>query len=156
MIIFDIDGVLADTSYKEKRFLKGKKYSEINWGLFFQDSIYDLPIKAGILVAKAIINFLPQTEILFLTARGESVRNMTLQWLSEHLQIEKERIDLTMRPEDNFSDSITFKEEVGDEIGFNNIDLVFEDSPEIVNMWRNHNVICYQTSGGYYYGNERY
>ena len=145
MIIFDIDGVLADTSYKEKRFLKGKKYSEINWGLFFQDAIYDLPIKAGILVAKAIINFLPQTEILFLTARGESLRNMTLQWLSEHLQIEKERIDLTMRPEDNFSDSITFKEEVGDEIGFKNIDLVFEDNPEIVNMWRSHNVICYQT-----------
>lgn len=147
MIIFDIDGVLADTSYKEKRFLKGKKYSEINWGLFFQDAIYDLPIKAGILVAKAIINFLPQTEILFLTARGESVRNMTLHWLSEHLQIEKERIDLTMRPEDNFSDSITFKEEVGNEIGFNNIDLVFEDNPEIVNMWRSHNVICYQTLG---------
>lgn len=147
MIIFDIDGVLADTSYKEKTFLKGKKYSEINWGLFFQDAIYDLPIKAGILVAKAIMNYLPQTEILFLTARGESVRNMTLQWLSEHLQIEKERIDLTMRPEDNFSDSITFKEEVGDEIGFKNIDLVFEDSPEIVNMWRSHNVICYQTLG---------
>lgn len=144
MIIFDIDGVLADTKQREKT-LKGKKNSEIDWGLFFEDAIYDLPLPSGILVAKAIINYLPQTEILFLTARDETIRATTLQWLSEQLQINKDRIDLTMRAKNNYVESVEFKEEVGREIGFKNIDLVFEDNPAIVEMWRKHNVACYQT-----------
>jgi hypothetical protein len=144
MIIFDIDGVLADTKKREKT-LKGKKNSEINWKSFFEDAIYDLPLPSGILVAKAIINYLPQTEILFLTARDETIRATTLQWLSEQLQINKNRIDLTMRAKNNYVESVEFKEEVGREIGFKNIDLVFEDNPAIVEMWRKHNVACYQT-----------
>ena len=144
MIIFDIDGVLADTQQREK-ILKGKKNSEINWKSFFEDAIYDLPLPSGILVAKAIINYLPQTEILFLTARDETIRATTLQWLSEQLQINKNRIDLTMRAKNNYVESIEFKEEVGREIGFKNIDLVFEDNPAIVEMWRKHKVACYQT-----------
>ena len=144
MIIFDIDGVLADTKQREK-ILKGKKNSEINWKSFFEDAIYDLPLPSGILVAKAMINYLPQTEILFLTARDETIRATTLQWLSEQLQINKNRIDLTMRAKNNYVESVEFKEEVGREIGFKNIDLVFEDNPAIVEMWRKHNVVCYQT-----------
>jgi len=145
MIIFDIDGVLADTRYREKKYLRGKKNSEINWKAFFEDAIHDLPLPSGILVAKAMINYLPQTEILFLTGREETVRATTLQWLSEQLQINKNRIDLTMRAKNNYVESVEFKEEVGREIGFKNIDLVFEDNPAIVEMWRKHNVVCYQT-----------
>lgn len=151
MVIFDIDGVLADTKQREK-ILKGKKNSEINWDRFFQDAIYDLTIPSGILVAKSIINYLPQTEILFLTSRPEKIREQTLNWLSEHLEINKENIDLTMRPDSYFEASVLFKEKVGRDIGFKNIDLVFEDDSYIVRMWRKHNVICYQTSGGSYYG----
>lgn len=145
MVIFDIDGVLADTSYREKKYLRGKKNSEIDWDRFFQDAIHDLPLPSGILVAKAMMNFLPQTEILFLTGRAESIRATTLKWLSEQLQIDKSKIDLTMRETGNYIESVKFKEEVGKEIGFENIDLVFEDNPEIVAMWRKHNVVCYQT-----------
>lgn len=145
MIIFDIDGVLADTNYRERKYLRGKKNSEIDWKSFFEDCIHDLPISAGILVAKAIINYLPQAEILFLTSRDETVRTTTLQWLSEQLGINKSRIDLTMRAKNNYVESVEFKEEVGREIGFKNIDLVFEDNPIIVDMWRKHNVVCYQT-----------
>ena len=147
MVIFDIDGVLADTSYREKKYLRGKKNSEINWKSFFEDAIHDLPLPSGILVAKAIMNFLPQTEILFLTGREESTRGITLKWLSEQLQVHEDEIDLTMRARGNYIESVKFKEEVGAEIGFGNIDLVFEDNPAIVDMWRSHNVICYQTLG---------
>ena len=146
MVIFDIDGVLADTNYREKKYLRGKKNSEINWRAFFEDSIHDLPIPAGILIAKAVINFLPQTEILFLTGREETVRATTLQWLSEQLQIHKNKIDLAMRAKGNYAESVDFKEEVGREIGFENIEVVFEDNPALVAMWRRHKVVCYQTS----------
>lgn len=145
MIIFDIDGVLADTNYKAKKYLKGQKNSKIDWKSFFEECINDLPIPAGILIAKAVINYLPQTEILFLTGREETMRKDTLNWLSEQLQIEKDRIDLTMRAKGKYPESVKFKEEVGKEIGFENIDLVFEDNPKIVGMWRKHNVVCYQT-----------
>ncbi len=147
MIIFDIDGVLADTNDREK-FLIGKKNSEVDWEVFFQDAINDLPLPAGILVAKAIISYLPQTDILFLTARDETVRDITINWLSDQLQINPNYIDLKMRAKGNYIESVKFKEKVGLEIGFGNIDLVFEDNPLIVDMWREHNVVCYQTSSG--------
>jgi hypothetical protein len=142
MIIFDIDGVLADSNWRTKKYLNEKN---IDWQSYFDDAIYDLPIQSGILIAKAFINFLPQTEILFLTGRIETVRNETLAWLSEQLQIDKSKIDLTMRETGNYIESVKFKEEVGREIGFKNIDLVFEDNPKIVSMWRKHGVPCYQT-----------
>ncbi len=149
MIIFDIDGVLADTNNREK-FLIDKNNSEVNWGMFFQDAINDLPLPAGILVAKAIINYLPQADILFLTAREETVRATTINWLSNQLQLNPNCIDLKMRAKGNYIESVKFKEEIGMQIGFKNIDLVFEDNPLIVDMWRSHNVVCYQTSSGLY------
>ena len=148
MVIFDIDGVLADTNFRVKKYLKGKNKDDIDWGSFFQDSINDLPIPAGIIVAKSIIDYLPQTQTMFLTSRPERFRDITLEWLSEHLGVNKNNIDLTMRPNGNYEPAVIFKEKVGEELGFKNIDLVFEDNPEIVKMWRNHNAVCYQTAKG--------
>lgn len=155
MIIFDIDGVLADTKYKEKIFLRDKNIrnkrikSKIDWTELFKDIKYDLPIQSGILIAKAIMNYIPQTEIMFLTARPQKYMKETLKWLSEHLQVNEDDIDITMRPNSYFKDSVLFKEQVGREIGFNNIDFVFEDDKYICNMWRKHNVNCYHALGGY-------
>ena len=147
MVIFDIDGVLSEASEREKVLEKVKNSSEINWKEFFSDCEFDLPIRAGMIIAKSIINYLPQQDILFLTARSEIVRNKTMKWLSEHLGVSEDKIDLTMRPENNIDEDVLFKEEVGREIGFKNIDFVIEDKEKIVDMWRSHGVICYQSKG---------
>lgn len=146
MVIFDIDGVLADTNFRVKKYLKGKNKDDIDWDSFFQDSINDLPIPSGILTAKAIIDYLPQSEVMFLTSRPERFRDITLQWLSENLGVVKSEVDLTMRPDGNYEPAVVFKEKVGEGLGFKNIDLAFDDCSDTVDMWRKHNVICYQTA----------
>lgn len=150
MVILDIDGFLVDIDERKKGILSGQKNENINWKDFFKNIRKDKPIIAGILIAKSIISYLPQVEVMFLTGRTEKVRRETLEWLSEVLKVAENKIDLTMRPANNFDKDYIFKEQVGAEIGYKNIDLVFDDTEEIINMWRRHNVPCcrfYQREG---------
>lgn len=151
MVIFDIDGFLVDVDERKKRILSGNKNENINWKEFFKNIRRDKPIKAGILIAKAFIEYLPQVEIMFLTGRTETVRRETLEWLSENLRINENKIDLTMRPKNNFDEDYIFKEQVGAELGFRNIDLVFDDTEKIIDMWKQHNVPCCR----FFYGGDR-
>lgn len=151
MVIFDIDGFLIDVDARKKRILSGQKNEDINWKEFFKDIRKDKPINAGILIAKAFIDYLPQVEIMFLTGRTETVRRQTLEWLSENLRINENKIDLTMRPKNNFAEDYIFKEQVGAELGFRNIDLAFDDTKEIIDMWERHKVPCCR----FFYGGER-
>lgn len=142
MVILDIDGFLVDIDSRRKRVLENNRNDEINWREFFKNIKRDNPIDAGILIAKSFINYLPQINIMFLTARMETVRKETIEWLSENLKVSESNIDLTMRPKNNFDEDYIFKEQVGAELGFKNIDLVFDDSEKIIDMWRKHNVPC--------------
>lgn len=151
MVIFDIDGFLIDVDARKKRILSGQKNEDINWKEFFKNIKKDKPINAGILIAKAFIDYLPQVEIMFLTGRTETVRRQTLEWLSENLRINENKIDLTMRPKNNFAEDYIFKEQVGAELGFRNIDLAFDDTKEIIDMWERHKVPCCR----FFYGGER-
>ena len=142
MVILDIDGFLVDIDERKKGILSGQKNENINWKDFFKNIRKDKPIVAGTLIAKSIISYLPQLDVMFLTSRTETVRRETLEWLSETLKVDENKIDLTMRPANNFDKDYIFKEQVGAELGYKNIDLVFDDTEEIINMWRKHNVPC--------------
>lgn len=148
MVIFDIDGFVVNIDDRRKRILSGRKNNEIDWTEFFNGIQKDKPIKSGILIVKAFINYLPQVDIMFLTGRTEYVRYETLKWLSDKLEISENKIDLTMRPENNFDEDYVFKEKVGAELGFRNIKLVFDDNEKIIDMWRSHNVPCCQFNAG--------
>ena len=142
MVILDIDGFLVDINSRKKRILENNRNDEINWREFFRNIHKDIPIEAGILIAKSFMKYLPQIDIMFLTCRTETVRLETLDWLSEQLSIPRNKIDLTMRPKNNFDEDYLFKEQVGAELGFKNIDLAFDDNPKIIDMWVKHNVPC--------------
>lgn len=142
MVIFDIDGFLADIDERKSLILKNKKNEEIDWEEFFREIDKDKPIHSGLLIVKAFIEYLPQVDIMFLTCRMESVRKETLVWLAKHLGVPEDRIDLTMRPSNNFSEDYIFKEQVGKELGFKNIDIAFDDNDKIIDMWCRHNVPC--------------
>lgn len=144
MVIFDIDGFLMNVSEEKKQILNNTNLQDINWAVFLKDTQNTSPINAGIMIVKSFLNYLPQMDIMFLTARSEISQDETLEWLSKNLCIDKNDIDLTMRPFDNIEKDVIFKEKVGKELGFSNIDLVFDDSPDIINMWIKHKVPCCQ------------
>lgn len=59
-----------------------------------------------------------------------------------------------MRKIDDCRQSYTIKEEIGCEIGFENILCVFEDEKDTVEMWRKNGVMCYQPNfTDYFEGN---
>jgi hypothetical protein len=145
MIIFDIDGVLSDSTDREQKYLIGKERNEIDWDLFYRYVMQDPPILSGIVTAKAFLKLLHSNEVLFLTGRNESVRSETLKWLSYYLETPEENINLIMRPEYNHTSNSKFKESIGEKIGFENIDIAFDDNGSTVDMWRSHGVKCFQT-----------
>lgn len=144
MVIFDIDGFLMDIPEEKKQILNNTNFQDIDWAVFLKDTNQTNPINAGIMIVKSFLNYLPQIDIMFLTARSEISQDETIEWLSKNLCINKNAIDLTMRPFDNTESDVNFKEKVGEELGFNNIDLVFDDSPAIIQMWAKHKVPCCQ------------
>lgn len=144
-IVFDIDGVLADSSEREQKYLIGKERKDINWGLFYKDVSNDEPIKAGILTATAFTFYSAGCELVFITGRNESVREQTIDWLSYQLVLDKEKINLYMRHDGDTTTNSKFKESIGEQLGFENIIIAFDDNGSTVDMWRSHGVTCYQT-----------
>lgn len=130
-VIFDIDGTLAlkgDRSpYDESRVLE------------------DLPNKPVIKMA----NFLyPQYDIFFLSGRTEGCRADTLTWLQKHLGFYIYDRRLKMRQiGDTRKDSIV-KRELLDEIGNFNVHFVFDDRQQVVDMWREIGLTCFQVAKG--------
>lgn len=143
-IIFDVDGVLADSSGREQKYLIGKEKEEVNWDLFYKDADKDKPILSGILTARALF-YHGKYELIFLTGRNESVKEKTLDWLSYNLMLDKSVINLIMRPDENNDNNSKFKETIGKKLGFENIVLAFDDNKKTVDMWRSHGVKCFHT-----------
>lgn len=155
-IIFDIDGVLADSSEREKKYLIGKEKKDIDWQSYYSGALNDPHIESGVLTAKAFLVaynlYFKQNiygfwdyEIVFVTGREETVKMQTLQWLSDNLYIPIEKIKLFMRPVGKHTPNSKFKESIGEKLGFKNIALAFDDNRSTVDMWRSHGVKCFHT-----------
>lgn len=138
IIIFDVDGVLSEPC---KRLIHIKKEPK-DWESFYKDCESDKPISEGCTIAYACMSKL--VSVKFITGRPEKCRKATLDWLHEYVSQDITSENLIMRENWNIVPDIAFKRKVGEEIGFNNILCVFEDKENIVNMWTENGVTCYQ------------
>jgi acyl carrier protein len=146
-VVFDIDGTLADISHRVEW---------VNGSLGFKnfDKFHDLmALDDPINVNVGICNILYESglEILFITGRPESHREITLNWLWENGIEFAEDERLFMRPEDmRYKPGFTFKEKLLGELKEMGVEisLVYEDDSECVRMWRANNIICHQVSAG--------
>ena len=118
MIIFDIDDIIF-SHYLHKNCL-------IN---FFQ-----------VIIIKNISRFYPRIEIIFLTSYSEIYRHDILKIISKYLNCSKNEIDLTMNPIKEPKLSVDFKEQVGYDLGFKNIRLVYGGDKRAANMWISHGI----------------
>ena len=105
VIICDIDGVVADSSIRLKRYSNYKALERGDYNAFrvsmqaynctsLED---DVVIENGCELLHSLINYYSPTRVIFLTSRGEESRGNTLDWLNTYVSDVKSK-DLIMRP----------------------------------------------------------
>lgn len=88
MIVFDVDGVLADSSARTPLAAEGLIDE------FYRLVEDDEPIEAGVTLAKLVRE---HYWVVFVTGRPESCRDGTLNWLHKHVARDIPNVDLIMR-----------------------------------------------------------
>ena len=142
MYVFDLDGTLADCTHRLKYIQQETK----DWDKFHSTCTEDMPIEYTI----DTLNHLAQSEdITILTGRNDVVRAETIAWLEKHdvhytwLKMRKgndRRQDHVIKRA--WLENFRLANPDGDIIG------VFEDRQQVVDMWREEGLICYQVAPG--------
>ena len=145
IVIFDLDGTLA--LIDKRRALATKDNGKFDWDVFFNpDNInLDLPNQPVINIAKLLsFNF----NIWVLSGRSGKTLNATVKWLDDNdVPFDK----ILMRPTDkksHFMKDSDLKQKWLDDIGVDNVAMVFDDRNQVVDMWRDNGLTCFQVADG--------
>jgi hypothetical protein len=134
LICFDIDGTLADVSHRVHFWRQKPK----NWNMFKSEMVNDAPIEQIVTIARTMA-FAGHTVILC-SGRSEDTRGWTEEWLLKHdVKFEK----MYMRAEKDFRGDDVVKLELLNQIVVDfgkKPDIVFDDRPRVVKMWRENGV----------------
>lgn len=139
IVIFDIDGTLADVS--ERIHHVGKKPK--NWNAFFAGMAQDKAIHS--MVRLCNILYASRLRILLCTGRSEAHRDETVQWLAEKGVDYHELI--LRRDGDRRSDTVVKREMLAG-MDKSRIIFVVEDRSRVVEMWRSEGLVCLQCAPG--------
>ena len=139
LVIFDIDGTLADVSERIHHLKKKPK----DWNAFFGGMAQDKAIHS--MVRLCNILYSSGLRIILCSGRSEEHRDETVQWLAEkgvHYH------DLLLRKDrDRRSDTLVKREMLAG-IDKNQILFVVEDRSRVVEMWRSEGLVCLQCAPG--------
>lgn len=135
VIIFDIDGTLADISHRRELLIQGKKKEF--YELMGNDEI-NPPV---MLILESIQSYSKGIKFLFVTGRMEKHREKTADWIynnTRYVSIEHEDShQLLMRKNsDNRPDDIVKREIYEDHIKDKyDVIAVFDDRKRVIDMW---------------------
>lgn len=143
IIIFDIDGTLADIDHRLHWIQGGPK----NWKAFYAAMTDDSPIESICSLARR--SYEMGDIVILCTGRNEQHRASTDRWLSQH---EIKYDALYMRGDRDHRPDFEVKEDALKDIvnQFGKPDLVFEDRQQVVDMWRRNGIRCLQVAAGQY------
>lgn len=113
VIIFDIDGVLCDSSERERKTLD--KFNVDNLSLEHLHEYHSMPYDEDMVIENGLFLYLAFKnvyKILFLTARNsEWSRKKTLEWLQTNIDNEIEESQLYMSPAPVLIDNIYYRKD---------------------------------------------
>jgi phosphoglycolate phosphatase-like HAD superfamily hydrolase len=151
LYIFDLDGTLADAEHRLHHIQGAQK----NWPAFFAACADDKPIQPVIRTLKGLVR---SGEVWIWTGRSDEVRNQTTKWIHDHVGAfhsfwNPMRVPeaLMMRPAGDHQPDHKLK------YGWlanlepperNRLTAVFEDRDQVVQMWRDAGVQCFQVAPG--------
>jgi len=138
VIISDLDGTLGDYGHRIK-FYKERRYKEFN-----KQGINDKPIESICNMLRRLKD--DETEIAVITAREETERKMTEDWLRlNDIPCDK----LLMRGKNDQRSDWDVKEQLFiNNYNWEQIWFVLEDRKGCVDMWRGQGLTCLQVAPG--------
>lgn len=139
IVIFDIDGTLADVSERIHHVRKKPK----NWPAFFQGMAQDKAIHS--MVRLCNILYESGLQIILCSGRSEEHREETVKWLAR--QGVNYHALLLRKDNDRRTDSIVKREMLADR-DKSKILFVVEDRSRVVEMWRSEGLVCLQCAPG--------
>ena len=142
VVIFDIDGTLADNNHRQCFVSDGRK----EWEKFFSLMGDDVPVLSVIELCQVLFTS-GNYEIHIFSGRPERYRRLTEQWLAWN---DIPSLPLSMRKDGDSRPDAEIKEEMllklqaeGKQIAF-----VVDDRKTVVEMWRKHGIVCLQCAEG--------
>lgn len=139
IVIFDIDGTLADVSERLHHIKKKPK----DWDAFFRGIPQDKAIRS--MVRLCNILHASGIKILLCTGRREKDRAETVKWLA--LQGVNYH-ELILRPDGDRRSDVIVKREMLAGLDKSKILFVVEDRGGVVEMWRSEGLVCLQCAPG--------
>jgi len=139
IVIFDIDGTLADVSARQHHLMKKPK----DWDSFFRGIPQDKAIHS--MVRLCNILYASGIKILLCTGRREKDRAETVKWLAQQGVNYHE---LILRHDGDRRSDVIVKREMLAGIDRSKILFVVEDRSGVVEMWRSEGLVCLQCAPG--------
>ena len=139
LVIFDIDGTLADISERVHHVRKKpKNWNAFNAGMAQDKAIHSMVRLCNILHAAGLY-------IILCSGRNERNRPETVEWL------EKQGVpyhQLLLRKDEDFRSDAVVKREILQTLDKSKILFVVEDRSRVVEMWRSEGLVCLQCAPG--------
>ena len=144
IVIFDLDGTLA--LIEKRRDISTKDNGKIDWDKFFDPGLIDLDLPNQPVIDVANVLNKQGFEIWILSGRSDVTWQATLDWLDRY---NVTFTQLIMSPqEDLFLPDNKLKQKWLDWIGVDNVAMVFDDRNQVVDMWRQNGLTCFQVAKG--------
>lgn len=133
-VIFDLDGTLSDTSWRDHFITEGK------WDEFFDHCGGD-PVNKPVAELLSAV-FTAGHRILIITGRPERVRKTTEAWLLNNVIMYDK---LYMRKDDDRRSDAEFKSEILESVT-EPILFAVDDNVDTVKMFKEHGITCFQVA----------
>ena len=139
LVIFDIDGTLADISQRIRHIqTKPKNWNAFNAGMAKDKAIRSIVRLCNILYAAGL-------RIVLCSGRNEKNRPETIEWLAQEGVNYHE---LLLRKDEDFRSDAVVKREILKGLDKTRILFVVEDRGRVVEMWRSEGLTCLQCAPG--------
>ena len=149
-VIFDLDGTLA--LIDKRRALSQKMNGKMDWDIFFDPTNIDLDQPNTPVIKMAQMLKSQGFMIVIFSGRSKATKDATTQWLDRH---DVPFDVIKMRPADrsigghfHFMKDSDLKQLWLDTIGKDNVAMVFDDRNQVVDMWRQNGLPCFQVAEG--------
>ena len=143
IVIFDLDGTLA--LIDSRRAISLKMNGKLDWDKFFDPNNIQLddPNTPVIQMTKLLSS---DYRIWILSGRSDATQQATIDWLSDN---DVHYDHLVMRPQNHlYLPDNDLKQMWLDNIGVDNVAMVFDDRNQVVDMWRKNGLTTFQVADG--------
>ena len=144
IVIFDLDGTLA--LIDKRRAISTKDNGKMDWNTFFDPDMIDLDLPNQPVINMAQMLHSQGFQIWILSGRSDVTSEATFNWLEDNAVPFH---NIKMRPQKHlYMADNDLKQMWLDDIGVDNVAMVFDDRNQVVDMWRKNGLTCFQVADG--------